>query len=68
MSIYRWSPLSIQFATTGNASLVEINTLRFTPEDHTLLITFTDVNGNEGISSFNFTGRTREGEFPFKRV
>ena len=36
--------------------------LDFTPDNHTLTITFTDEDGNEGSSQFNFTGQTREGE------
>ena len=46
----------------GNASLVEINLLDLGPGGHTLTITFSDVNGNEGSSRLNFTGETRERE------
>ena len=46
----------------GNASLVEINLLDLGPGGHTLTITFSDVNGNEGSSQLNLTGLTRERE------
>ena len=46
----------------GNASLVEINLLDLGPGGHTLTITFSDVNGNEGSSRLNLTGQTRERE------
>lgn len=52
--------LQIYFA--GNASDLEINVLDFTPDPHTLTITFTDVDGSESSTQFNFTGQTREGE------
>ena len=37
--------------------------LDFTPGGHVLTITFTDVNGNEGSSQYNFAGQTRQGEW-----
>ena len=36
--------------------------LDFTPDDHTLTIIFTDVNGNVGSSQYNFTGMERQRE------
>ena len=46
----------------GNTSSVEINLLDLGPGGHTLTITFSDVNGNEGSSQLNLTGLTRERE------
>ena len=42
--------------------MIEINSMEFASGNHTLTITFTDVNGNTGSSRYLFLGQTREGE------
>lgn len=42
--------------------MIDIDPFDFTPDGHTLTVTFTDVRGNVGITRYNFTGQTRERE------
>lgn len=42
--------------------MIAINPLEFSSGNHTLTITFTDVDGNMGTSQYTFIGRTREGK------
>ena len=44
---------------------MEINLQDLGPGEHTLTITFTDMNGNQGSSRLNFTGQTREREYHY---
>jgi hypothetical protein len=42
--------------------MIDINPFSYSPDSHTLTVTFTDERGNIGSTQYNFTGQTREGE------
>ena len=42
--------------------MIEVDPFGFSPDNHTLTVTFTDVTGSVGVATeFRFNGQTREG-------
>ena len=53
--------------STGNQSLIEINLLLFSKENHTLTVNFTDERGGDGNFQYFFIG-IRDGKGTYTNV